>query len=264
MINRRRGWSWNAYESLGGGVDPHAVASEDRKPHVVGLGLVCRRDNRGARPFAGAGRDRRLGPPDDPQRHGVVWDPTLSRHRTTTPLLGATSPPEAVADAGRASAATVRPLHPPMAPTFAAPARLLPIVTAPEAEAGTADANVAANRPSTLGHQSIIGTSPRPCVAGNRTLTRWAGQTIEATSAFPCRHRPSSISMGSHPQPSRSLIVLLLRLARRLEVVLPQIAGDLLAQHGSLHVGGAEVDAGPDAGVDDLVDRLREPLEAPP
>ena len=49
----------------------------------------------------------------------------------------------------------------------------------------------------------------------------------------------------------------------RLEVVLLEVVGDLLAEHGSLHVGGAEVDAGPDAGVDDLLERIREPVEAP-
>src|SRR5512133_3094078 len=48
-----------------------------------------------------------------------------------------------------------------------------------------------------------------------------------------------------------------------LEVVLPHILGDLLAQHGSLHVGGAEVDAAPHARADDLLERLREAIEAP-
>jgi hypothetical protein len=34
--------------------------------------------------------------------------------------------------------------------------------------------------------------------------------------------------------------------------------GDLPADLRALHVGDAEVDAGPDAGVDNLLDRLRE------
>ena len=49
----------------------------------------------------------------------------------------------------------------------------------------------------------------------------------------------------------------------RLEVVLLEVVGDLLAEHRSLHVGGAEVDAGPHSGVDDLLERVREPVEAP-
>ena len=48
-----------------------------------------------------------------------------------------------------------------------------------------------------------------------------------------------------------------------LEVVLLEVVGDLLAEHGSLLVGGAEMDAGPDSGVDDLLERIREPVEAP-
>ena len=38
--------------------------------------------------------------------------------------------------------------------------------------------------------------------------------------------------------------------------------GDLLAKHRSLHVSGAEVDAGPHSSVDDLLERVREPVEA--
>ena len=48
----------------------------------------------------------------------------------------------------------------------------------------------------------------------------------------------------------------------RLEVVLLEVVGNLLAEHGSLHVGGSEVDACPDAGVDHLLERIREPVEA--
>jgi hypothetical protein len=48
-----------------------------------------------------------------------------------------------------------------------------------------------------------------------------------------------------------------------LEVVPPEIVSDLLAEHGTLRVGGAEVDARPHAGVDDLLEHVREPLEAP-
>src|SRR5437870_13867481 len=48
----------------------------------------------------------------------------------------------------------------------------------------------------------------------------------------------------------------------RLEVVLPEIVGDLVTEHGSLHVGGAEVDAGPHSGVDNFAKDVREPLEA--
>src|SRR5207237_1344047 len=48
----------------------------------------------------------------------------------------------------------------------------------------------------------------------------------------------------------------------RLEVVLLQVVGDFIAERGSLRVGGAEVDAGPHSRVDDLLERVREPLEA--
>ena len=48
-----------------------------------------------------------------------------------------------------------------------------------------------------------------------------------------------------------------------LEVVLLEVVGDLLAELGSLLVGGAEMDAGPHSGVDDLFERVREPAEAP-
>jgi len=49
----------------------------------------------------------------------------------------------------------------------------------------------------------------------------------------------------------------------RLEIVFLEVVGDLLTEHRSLRVGGAEVDAGPDSGVDDLLERVREAVEAP-
>ena len=49
----------------------------------------------------------------------------------------------------------------------------------------------------------------------------------------------------------------------RLEVVFLEVVGDLLAEHRSLRVGGAEVDASPYSGVDDLLERVRESVEAP-
>src|SRR5437588_6121634 len=48
-----------------------------------------------------------------------------------------------------------------------------------------------------------------------------------------------------------------------LEVMLVNVVGDLLAELGSLLVGSAEVDAGPHSSVDDLFERVREPVEAP-
>ena len=48
----------------------------------------------------------------------------------------------------------------------------------------------------------------------------------------------------------------------RLEVVLLKVVGDLLTKHCSLHVGGSEVDACPHAGVDHVLERIREPVEA--
>jgi hypothetical protein len=46
-----------------------------------------------------------------------------------------------------------------------------------------------------------------------------------------------------------------------LDVVLAEPVGDFLADHSALHVGGAEVDAAPDARVDDLLEGLREAIE---
>src|SRR5829696_9802123 len=46
-----------------------------------------------------------------------------------------------------------------------------------------------------------------------------------------------------------------------LEVVPCHVLGDVPAEDDRLHVGGAVVEAGPDAGLDDLVERLREPVE---
>jgi len=50
----------------------------------------------------------------------------------------------------------------------------------------------------------------------------------------------------------------------RLEVVFLEVVGDLLAEHGSLRVGGAEVNVGPDSGVDNFAKDVREPLVGAP
>ena len=42
----------------------------------------------------------------------------------------------------------------------------------------------------------------------------------------------------------------------RLEVVLLEVVGDLIAEHRSLRVGDAEMDACPHAGIDDLLERV--------
>src|SRR6266496_3159345 len=49
----------------------------------------------------------------------------------------------------------------------------------------------------------------------------------------------------------------------RLEVMLLEVLSDLLAEHGSLRVGGAGIIASPHSGVDDLRERVGEPVEAP-
>src|SRR6266516_5959355 len=51
--------------------------------------------------------------------------------------------------------------------------------------------------------------------------------------------------------------------ADRLEIVLRHVAGHLLAESVRLHVRRAEVQTRPDAGLDDLLERLREPVEVP-
>ncbi|HEY2046742.1 MAG TPA: hypothetical protein VGG93_09200 [Candidatus Udaeobacter sp.] len=48
-----------------------------------------------------------------------------------------------------------------------------------------------------------------------------------------------------------------------LEVVRLEVVGDLLAELGSLLIGGAEMDAGPHSCVDDFLERIREPVVAP-
>jgi hypothetical protein len=48
-----------------------------------------------------------------------------------------------------------------------------------------------------------------------------------------------------------------------LEVVLVEMARDLLAERGSGEVGGPEVDPGPDAGVDVLLECIGEALVCP-
>jgi hypothetical protein len=45
--------------------------------------------------------------------------------------------------------------------------------------------------------------------------------------------------------------------------MLLEVVGDLLAEHSSLHVGSAEVDASPHSGVDNFTFDVREPVEAP-
>ena len=47
-----------------------------------------------------------------------------------------------------------------------------------------------------------------------------------------------------------------------LEVVLLKVLGDLLAEHGSLHVGGAKVDAGPHSRVDNFAQDIGQAVEA--
>ena len=48
----------------------------------------------------------------------------------------------------------------------------------------------------------------------------------------------------------------------RLEVVLLEVVGDLVAEHGSLHVGGAKVDAGPHSRVDNFAQDIGQAVEA--
>jgi hypothetical protein len=49
-----------------------------------------------------------------------------------------------------------------------------------------------------------------------------------------------------------------------LELVLLEVAGDLVAEHGSLHVGSVKAQAHPNAGVDGLPESFREPIELAP
>src|SRR6267378_4739574 len=51
--------------------------------------------------------------------------------------------------------------------------------------------------------------------------------------------------------------------ALRLEVVFRHVLNDLSTEGLRLHIGGAVVEARPDARLDDLLERLREPVEVP-
>src|SRR6266849_10802304 len=51
--------------------------------------------------------------------------------------------------------------------------------------------------------------------------------------------------------------------ALRLEVVFRHVLNDLSTEGLRLHIGGAVVEARPDARLDDLLERLREPFEVP-
>ena len=48
-----------------------------------------------------------------------------------------------------------------------------------------------------------------------------------------------------------------------MEVVSVEVVSDLLSEHRSLPVGGAEVDASPDSGVDYFFERVRKAVKAP-
>ena len=45
--------------------------------------------------------------------------------------------------------------------------------------------------------------------------------------------------------------------------MLLEVVGHLVAEYRTLHVGGAEVDAGPHSSIDDLLLYVREPIECP-
>src|SRR5438876_12247670 len=67
-----------------------------------------------------------------------------------------------------------------------------------------------------------------------------------------------SVDAGpSYAAPHRSGLV------DRLEVVLLEVLSDLLAEHRSLRVGGAEVDARPHSSIDNFAEHIREALEDP-
>src|SRR5262245_547695 len=48
----------------------------------------------------------------------------------------------------------------------------------------------------------------------------------------------------------------------RLEVVLLEVVGDLVAEHRTLHIGGAEVDTSPHSRIDNFFQNIRETVEA--
>jgi hypothetical protein len=66
--------------------------------------------------------------------------PDLSRQRTITPSIGDASPPAAVLDDGSVNCTNVHGMLQTLMFSEASPARLLPIVTAAELVAGTANA----------------------------------------------------------------------------------------------------------------------------
>src|SRR5262245_59154716 len=90
---------------------------------------------------------------------GKVSVPTLIRQRTTTPSLGASTPPGAWLDGGRAEFATVQSGAQPR-PLSGEPARLLPIVVAAKPLAAPATANPAAASPEAI--RSLLRIIPSP------------------------------------------------------------------------------------------------------
>src|SRR5439155_11470511 len=84
------------------------------------------------------------------------------------------------------------------------------------------------------------------------------GHSTELRSAIPAATGRMSVEGLREAAPRRFWMSVL-----RLEVVLRHVVNDLLAEHRSLNVGGPEVDPTPDAGVDDLLERLGGAVEAP-
>src|SRR5438046_2878608 len=114
-------------------------------------------------------------------------------------------------------------------------------------------------------------TSPQSWQRSRRTI-RFRPITLSARSKigqwvyqFPFERHGNNSSRGENKKPPRRqawrLIVSRLSLrcsawSNRLEVVLLEVLGDLLTEHGSLRIGGAEVDAGPHSGVDNFAEHI--------
>jgi hypothetical protein len=115
-------------------------------------------------------------------------------------------------------------------------ARVLPLLDVQRRQ-WLADALGVVHLGMTGSHSSSIA---EPARAG------WSRHTQDRRS----RRRRWGSPAGGEPHRRNVLVS-----AGRLEVVLLHVVDDLLAEYGALHVRGSEVDAAPDAGVDDLLER---------
>src|SRR5262249_31690634 len=104
-------------------------------------------------------------------------------------------------------------------------------------------------------------SSRRPFSRGASCFTAARGCGVSTSSSSPtstCSRRAARWSASPSGMPTGYA-----RSPHGPQQVVLEVVGDLLAERRSLNVGGPEVNATPDARVDDLLEGLREALERP-